>query len=241
MKNVLIIGGHGNMGRRYIEILSKMRCVKNISIYDQDDYITDLHYNRLDKVIESNDFIIITTPTDLHGLYLTRALDKNKKVLCEKPITKELDELRSILNHENIKNFRMVNNWEYAFKEAVSRNEQASSEDTIYNYHHSGNDGLGYDCIQLIYLAVGKLRLSNDSQSWYSYVNGFKIRKADVINGYNTMLINFLTNSIKEQSHERLIRAHEVARDITYAHRLKNNSDRNTTKAKQHKATTKSA
>lgn len=217
---ILVVGGNGNMGRRYCKILGAHAI--DHKILD----LNNLHHAKF--LIEECSKMIIATPTELHEQYIEKALDRGIDVLCEKPISKNLNFVRSLRG----KQVKMVNNYFYAYGKALARQlktigefelqwhkldglREKRIEDTTYNYHYSGQDGIGWDCIQLIQYALGRVHFKNKSVVWSASINGVQLHLEDVLNGYTQMIIDFVTDTFPKQDWEKIIDAHQMAEWIT--------------------------
>lgn len=188
--NVLLIGANGNMGRRYGAIL------RHLSIpfkgVDKGDVLASKHASH----------IIIATPTNTHYELLRYFKDDPRKILCEKPITKDERELDEILGWGDL--VEMVNQYRY-----LDRNE--SCGDTIYDYFKSGGDGLPWDCINILGLSRGEVSLRNESCIWNCHLNGLKLKLSNMDMAYVRMLKEWLLfDDIPNKDY--IHRAHERAR-----------------------------
>ena len=158
MKKIAVIGAKGNMGQRYCLILEKY-CSCEVVKYDIDSVLT---FDDLKKC----DGFIIATPTDSH-LNIIRVLQGfNKPILCEKPITKDVDSLKSLL--ESDIDLSMINQYEFL-------DDKNSIGITYYDYFKTGNDGLYWDCINIIGIARSSIILKNESLVWNCMLNGKKL------------------------------------------------------------------
>jgi hypothetical protein len=172
---VCIIGNKGNMGRRYAACLDYL----NIDHWGYDGAPPESFVSKLDDTTH----VIIATPTETHVsiFKMIQVLSDKLPILCEKPITKDLKELESI----NLDNLYMVNNYQYIANSIEYRNETVS-----YDYYHSGNDGIAWDCIQLF--AFGNdIKLSNKSPKWQCSINGTPLSKDLIDQSYIDMLKDF--------------------------------------------------
>ena len=86
--NVLLIG-HGNMGRKFVHEIKKNKQfnLKNIITTSNKSLI------KFDNI----DLIIICSPINTHYKYLLRAMSLNKDIIVEKPIVKDLGELKKLI------------------------------------------------------------------------------------------------------------------------------------------------
>lgn len=160
---IMVVGSKGNMGSRYKAILRYLN--KDMVGVDVD---TDETLRK--KMVQKCDGIIIATPTDTHYKAINEYAQYGKPILCEKPITKSLDELQDIVacvDRARIK-FNMV----YQYKQFVPG---AARGLTSYDYFKHGQDGLHWDCLQIIGLAKGKVTLSEESPIWKCQINGERL------------------------------------------------------------------
>lgn len=151
---VLVLGSKGSMGRRYCAILKYLQ-VDYVGIDKEDG---DFEYNQLYDVHPECTHTIIATPTATHyGVLRDVVAWGARHVLCEKPLTKDKGSIENIIKffgpHSDI---RMVCNYKYAFRKDVK------GWDIEYSNYNTGKDGLGWDCIQLIYLAEN-IKLSTET------------------------------------------------------------------------------
>lgn len=163
--SVLIVGGKGNMGKRYGSILSYLGVESSVA--DLDTSEADM---RLMAAVSTG--IIIATPTDTHCNYIRMFSAHGVPILCEKPFTKNMAELSETLTQ--CRSDRTKLNMVYQYKvisESLSR-RNAGQDWTYYNYFKHGSDGLVWDCIQLIGLAKGRVDLQEDSPLWRCRING---------------------------------------------------------------------
>jgi hypothetical protein len=158
--SVLIVGAQGSMGKRYQCILDYLQrpyiCV---------DKIHTLAEIKRDASRASG--IIIATPTNTHVNFIREFLPFRKPILCEKPITKDIAELKDLKDEilESKTPFRMT--FQYEVLDQPSQNGPSR-----YNYFRHGNDGLVWDCLQIIGLARSEIKLGEDSPVWSCMMNG---------------------------------------------------------------------
>jgi|DEB0MinimDraft_4_1074332.scaffolds.fasta_scaffold63687_2 hypothetical protein len=178
---VLIIGHLGNMGKRYAAICDHLGIPwVGHDIKDQNPDVMKSH-------------IIVATPTDDHFTTLLRLEheDFGKPILCEKPIRKGLKFIRD-LDTPGLANLYMVNNYAHITKSRQELVKRCRKLDTHYSYYNTGGDGIYWDCIQLIHLAKGSLKLNNTEPVWSCRINGTTINRADVDAGYVEMIKDFV-------------------------------------------------
>lgn len=147
--------------------------------------------------------IIIASPTPTHVQYLRELLPLGRPILCEKPVTKNLEEIEE-LHAECSKN-----GWRYnmvmQYRELdISREPRRAS---VYNYFRHGNDGLTWDCMQIIALAEGPVVLREDSPYWDCAINGRCLSIAQMDSAYILHIQKWLTDSL-DQSMDDILTAH---------------------------------
>lgn len=177
----LIIGSEGSMGKRYKAILS----------YFNQPF--ECHDPKLGFGVYPNkthDRFIIASPTVNH-LYWVKRLDEYRKpILCEKPLSKDLKEVKEILECKS----PLSMTFQYAH--LVDNRGFGPSH---YNYYHSGQDGLVWDCFQIIALAKDKVLLDNTSPIWTCAINGSKIHRGDMDKAYVDVVRNWLAGAHLER------------------------------------------
>jgi hypothetical protein len=183
---VCVVGSNGNMGRRYLSVLRHL-AIESCGV-DEHDSLSE---------VDATHFIV-ATPTDSHIDVLKEIISTRPEpvsVLCEKPFVKtDSVDTQKILAAMTIfseyeqhgSNLYMVNN--YAYYPQLTHTKGL----TVYDYYHSGGDGLEWDCIQLIHLAKGKMLLSNSSPAWTVYINGTLLSKDHIDQSYISMVDDFV-------------------------------------------------
>ena len=197
--SILIIGGKGNMGRRYRSILSylgKDTCVSDIDTPPKESW----------RMAERSDGIIIASPTDTHTGFILSLAKLGKPILCEKPISKDVKELAKVLRYTRNKcPIAMV----YQYGMIADTKGKGL---THYDYYHHGSDGLFWDCIQLIGLANGDLKLSETSHIWRCQINGTRINRGQMDYAYEAFISAWLRNP--RQDVESLIDLHVCTSEL---------------------------
>ena len=205
MIKVCVVGGKGNMGRRYLAILDHLG-VESVSV------------DRGDRIPEKITHYIVATPTSLHGHTLGRIPrneDNPVPILCEKPImvTNNMAALHGIeFLRKNGRKIYMVNQYAYYFDKMPQK-----SGITCYDYYNSGGDGVAWDCIQIIHLARGEITtLANKSPVWRCVINGIELRRDMIDLCYIKMIRDFISDGLEygrlwgwddiKASHEKVIR-----------------------------------
>jgi len=196
---VCIVGHKGNMGRRYASILN----------YLGEDWVgIDEGYE-----IPFMQNYIIATPTKTHiDIILDiKIVNPDATILCEKPITTDIKQFRRV-PEEYWNDIFMVNQYAY-ISDFVNKSWAPAS--TFYDFYHSGNDGLAWDCIQLIHLAIEKHKiiLRNTSPIWKAEINGRPIGKEEIDFSYIDMIKDFLGDRKKCWGLHKAYQAHEDVMD----------------------------
>lgn len=199
--SVLIIGSEGSMGKRYQCIL------KHLSI---DTVCVDAGHDGkfIMRAAERADGIIIATPTSTHFNYILGLHQFLKPILCEKPLSKngqELKQLKELVEKENL-NLTMTMQYR-------SLDRKTGIGPTEYNYFRHGNDGLYWDCLQPIGLARSTIRVAEDSPVWQCRLNGTKLNLSDMDQAY----IDFVKDWLRSPGDniERVLNYHYKVMELT--------------------------
>ena len=170
-KPIALIGASGSMGSRYQAIMRYLEIP--FICYDVDDW--------RDAWILEGDFhsILIATPTECHYENIKYLSKLKVPILCEKPITKNPDELLTILELDC--EIKCVNQYKYLC-------DSQSTGDSYYNYFRTGRDGLEWDCISIIALADKPPHLMNNSPKWSCMINGKELSSQDMDKAYVDMI-----------------------------------------------------
>jgi hypothetical protein len=198
---ILIVGGRGSMGRRYQAILKYLG--KSFVAVDQETTSNEMKTYAL-----RSDGVILATPTDLHVSQIRELLPLKKPILCEKPITKNLEELRTLFGEieKSHTPFRMM--FQYSVLSAPNRIGK-----TRYDYFRTGNDGLIWDCMQIIGLARGEVELKNESPVWSCILNGKTLNFTSMDAAYVAYVQRWFLNP--EQDLKNLLTLHEKTHEMS--------------------------
>jgi hypothetical protein len=167
---------------------------------------------------------ILAIPTRDHVLaikllvynYRFSNIDTGYRILCEKPVTKDLVELGYLESHaERGHKIYMVNQYAYYSDQLPQK-----SGITCYDYYNSGKDGILWDCIQIIYLARGEITtLTNKSPVWRCVINGTELNREAIDLCYVKMIRDFISDGREygrlwgwddiKASHEKVFRYYE--------------------------------
>lgn len=169
--DIAVIGSEGSMGRRYSSILKYLG--KNFKAVDK----TKNYLGEIEDAIKHSSHIILATPTDTHIKELMRIynLNRDARILCEKPITKEIHMF------ELIKDMDITMQMQY--RELVHESMEGYS---YFNFYNHGRDGLIWDCFQIIALANGDVDIYEDSPIWECAINGHQLNITDMDMAYIT-------------------------------------------------------
>lgn len=168
---VLLIGGLGSIGKRYAAILRNLKV--NFDTYD----ITV----RFEPKFENYDSFIVATPTDTHLDYLKKLKSFGRPILCEKPISKNVDDIPTDLDAYVVCNYLYV----------VRMLNLPSPFKIFYDYYNTGKDGMHWDCCQLIYLDP-QAKLRTNSHRWNLNVNDNWIKYRNLEEAYYRMISDFV-------------------------------------------------
>lgn len=158
--SILIVGSEGSMGKRYQAILRYLE--QPFLCEDIEDSVS------IEEIEENVSGIIIATPTETHTELIREFLPFKKPILCEKPITKNLNELRELRKEIQDAGIRFQMMFQY--KHLI--NPHLPPGESYYDYFRHGNDGLVWDCLQIVGLAKGELKLKEESPVWRCRING---------------------------------------------------------------------
>lgn len=188
---VLLIGHMGNMGKRYAAILNHL----NVPWIGHDLKSKNPFYS----VLKECTHFIIATPTDSHIRVINDLLtyEPGTPILCEKPISKNIKDVKKVLKRvaELKTPFDVV--MQYKHLPAAYLDDSYS----YYDYFKHGNDGLAWDCYQIIALSKTKPVIKEESPIWRCQINGCAHFLGDMDNAYISFIKNWLENphgNIKE-------------------------------------------
>ena len=195
---IALIGSEGSMGKRYQAILNYLKepfDPLDLSLIGKDEVM------RRAKLCHK---YIIATPTHTHAEYLRAFIPDCRPILCEKPITKDIDELVELvaLAEKHGNHFQMM----FQYKELATA--PVNGGGTHYDFFRHGNDGLTWDCLQMIGLANGALHLSEKSPIWTCMINGQPIPIADMDWAYVQVVKKWLAGKL-DQRLDQLLHIHK--------------------------------
>jgi hypothetical protein len=105
-------------------------------------------------------------------------------------------------------NLTMVYQYKYAYKEDRRKGP------SLYSHYNHGQDGIVWDCIQLVGLAKSKILLTDHLPTWTMEVNGNEVSRAEVDNSY-VVFINEWLNGREKQLPCTILDAHLKAEQLT--------------------------
>lgn len=157
---IAIVGANGSMGKRYQAILNYLdkpfRCID-----------VDTPLEEAKGVCQFATGVIVATPTETHLAILKLLGKQHVPILCEKPISKSVAEVTEILNFAKDSKIPFRMTYQYEMLDGSGR-----SGNSYYNYFRHGSDGLVWDCMQIISLARGDVKLEETSPVWTCRLNG---------------------------------------------------------------------
>jgi len=173
---VLLIGGQGNIGQRYQAILRHLEIPFLVHDIDAE---RDLHEIAFEKAI-------ICTPTPTHMEYVHLLMKMDKMFLCEKPLTMDpMDEVKPYKRGFVVCNYKFV------------AHNHGPVVSVFYDYYKTGNDGVLWDCCQLIYLDPD-CEICTTSPIWTLAINGRPQPYRNLELSYVQMIKSFCWNNGKE-------------------------------------------
>lgn len=197
IEKVCVVGYRGNMGRRYCTILDYLGIPYHGVEKEDEDWEPE-------KDVEG---IIICTPTETHYEVLQNSC-YGLPILCEKPLIKNIGHLEDFLQFGP--ETSMINQYRYFYT--------PSDELTLVENYHTGNDGLLWDCLNIIGMARSDIHLTKKSPIWNIELNGKRINRAKIDTAYIRNIEDWLTGDLVE-SKRYIIHAHKKV--IEYEKRLK--------------------
>ena len=197
---IALIGSEGSMGKRYQAVLAYLK-IPFVALDKTKDKEKDI-----DKAAKDSDKILLATPTDTHVELLRKYLPLKKPILCEKPVTKDLEALID-LHAECARN-----GWSYQmvmqYKEIEELPLKTPGRWSYYNYYRHGNDGLTWDCMQIVGLAQGPVWLKEESPIWECTINGKSLNISEMDKAYVSMIRKWSAGSL-EQSMDEILHIHK--------------------------------
>lgn len=198
--SILVVGAKGNMGKRYKAILKFIG--KDFVEIDQEH---NRHYAM--ECARRSEGIIIATPTATHADVIRQYIPAGRPILCEKPVTKNIPELKSLMDEikSSTSVFRMI----YQYQMLIDRNRIGKC---LYNYFKHGDDGLIWDCMQIIGLSRSEPELKETSPIWTCIINGKALSLHDMDAAYIYNIQHWLKNP--HQDPGEIIAVHEKTAEM---------------------------
>lgn len=202
--STLIIGANGSMGTRYRAIFDWLDVP-----YWAVDRETSL--DTIKTRAQAADRILLCTPTITHYDLLKHLIPLERPILCEKPIVKDLDDLNEILTMA--RRLKTPFNMVMQYEELLNDDGLESDEESVYDYFRHGNDGLVWDCLQIIALANGDINIDEKSPIWTCQINGQKLDLAKMDQAYVSHVRRWLSGGLS-QDINWLFEIHEKTAEI---------------------------
>jgi len=193
---ILLIGSEGSMGKRYQAILKHL----NIPYIARDK---NSKTSFVDDVLNSEK-VIVATPTETHALIVHSCIMVGRDVLCEKPIAKSSDTVAYLCDLALKYNIKL--NMVFQYGEIARRTDEIKN--TSYDYFRTGNDGLAWDCLQILALASGPVTLKNESPIWKCTINDQELSIQSMDHAYLKFIKKWYQGDIY-QPHECIIDCHK--------------------------------
>ena len=154
------------------------------------------------------DAFIVATPTESHAEILHSLKDCGRPILCEKPISKSLTQLETLLGDLKRVGTRiqMVSQYDYLIDEGFDGQ-------TEYDYFKSGSDGLYWDCINIIKHARGTVSLACESPVWNCMINGQKLNLGLMDKAYVEMIDHWLRDPTRTD-YDGIFKTHKKVHDL---------------------------
>lgn len=192
--SILIVGSEGSMGKRYQAILNYLSTEwYGIDLHNQDEF---------KRRAENSSGFIVATPTSTHTEIVRRLFPYGNPILCEKPISKNVKEVKDLLadvQAEKI-HFQMM----YQYKRLIP---EYSRGDSAYDYFRHGKDGLIWDCLQIIGLSDTTPTLNENSPLWKCRINGHTLQSHQMDAAYVSEVGGWLRGHPQDLS--PILEAHE--------------------------------
>ncbi len=188
MSRIVVIGGLGNMGRRYLAILAHLG-------YEAHPIDLEESQRQREVLFQKARGVIIATPTPDHCRRVLEVVSLSRRndipILCEKPLTTDIQQLDGLLRiaRRDGYNLQMVNQYKHLRGYSSEYNEaEPSRYGSHYRYFNSGRDGLAWNCINILGLSKGRCQLTETSPLWSCRINGVWLSLSDMDDAYITMV-----------------------------------------------------
>lgn len=201
-KNILVVGGKGNMGSRYCSILRHLKHNPSVCDVGHIPIIQD----------DSLDGIIIATPTNTHYDMIKHYHKEYPKapILCEKPISKDINEVKLLCEIDDL-NLTMVNQYRDLLRMSPL---QLDNNDTKYDFYNSGKDGKYWDCINIIGLSESdNITIRNEGALWDCVIDGRVLSFGFLYESYIAMIRRWLSENYNPRERSYIIYSHKKVID----------------------------
>lgn len=179
--SVLIVGSEGSMGKRYQAIFTYFGIpFSKVDIHSTPESVMDLS--------SSAKRIVIASPTHTHAKLIEAFSSVGKPILCEKPLSTDINELEIIKSLVRTKKINLTMMMQYKMLDPIAQRGL-----TVYDYFKHGNDGLYWDCMQLIALARGPVEIMETSPIWRCKLNGRDLQLGEMDKAYMDFVKQWLT------------------------------------------------
>lgn len=215
MKRVCILGGKGNMGRRYATVL------RYLGIYPLPiDLDATLQERR--HALGCCEGIVIATPTKQHYWDVLELAALRKPLLVEKPLATNMKHVGNAVElcRSLGTSLAMINQY-------MKLDDPSSEGPSFYDYWNHGRDGFAWDCISVVALARGSISLAEKSPLWRCQLNGKRLSVADMDTAYIEMIRAWASDP--QPSYDYITSAHEKVIQFERNHGIKTHqsTDRN--------------
>lgn len=181
------------MGKRYQAILKFL---------EQKFVCFDLEHDRLEvlKYCVGVNGVILCTPTDTHAQWLNDLITiRCKKILCEKPIVKDPYELFEIYERAKEYEIDIKMMMQYIYPNLKGVGGASGEGESYYDYFRHGSDGIFWDCLQIIGLARGEVKLYESSPIWRCVINGAPLKIGQMDRAYIWFVGQWLRDLLKQE------------------------------------------
>lgn len=189
----LLIGSEGSMGTRYKAILAHLN--------EEFECVDIAKFAK--RQLKEFDRFIIATPTTTHYKWYCELEDFQKPILMEKPMSKDLEEVKRMANGRAPITMMM----QYRFLL-----DPTSIGPSWYSYFRHGADGLVWDCFQIIALSSSPPDLDESSPVWTCSINGKSLSLDEMDLAYVKAVKAFLNNEMIAP--HLLIKWHEKVKEF---------------------------
>lgn len=198
---ITLIGANGSMGQRYQAILKFLKI--EAKYFDKEHSLNDII-----KSSHETKATIIATPTNTHAEYLRQLLPHAPKLLCEKPVIKDIEELDDIVAYALRGGFQF-----HMMAQYMELLREVGEGPSSYDYFRHGPDGLIWDCLQIVGLSKGEVDLREESPVWKCTINGQRLSLADMDYAYVSFVGKWLNGTL-DQPMTKIIDMHKKTSEL---------------------------